>query len=84
MFRYLLISVDFSWQVPSFSFIHGALETDLTFFGGGTCLESQHWGSRGKLIFEFENSLVYRVSSRIAKATQRNPVSKNQKKKKSH
>jgi hypothetical protein len=32
--------------------------------------------------FEFEASLVYRVSSRTAKATQRNPVSKNQKKKK--
>jgi hypothetical protein len=28
--------------------------------------------------FEFEVSLVYRVSSRTARATQRNPVSKNQ------
>ena len=28
---------------------------------------------------EFKVSLVYRVSSRIARATQRNPVSKNQK-----
>ena len=27
---------------------------------------------------EFEASLVYRVSSRTAKATERNPVSKNQ------
>jgi hypothetical protein len=27
--------------------------------------------------FEFEASLVYRVSSRAARATQRNPVSKN-------
>jgi hypothetical protein len=26
---------------------------------------------------EFEDSLVYKVSSRIARATQRNPVSKN-------
>jgi hypothetical protein len=26
---------------------------------------------------EFKASLIYRVSSRIAKATQRNPVSKN-------
>jgi hypothetical protein len=33
----------------------------------------------GRQIFEFEASLVYRVSSRIARATQRNPVSKNQK-----
>jgi hypothetical protein len=30
---------------------------------------------------EFEASLVYRVSSSTAKATQKNPVSKNQKKK---
>jgi hypothetical protein len=36
---------------------------------------------RGRRISEFEASLVYKVSSRTAKATQRNPVSKNQKKK---
>ena len=35
-------------------------------------------GSRGRQISEFEASLVYRVSSRTARATQRNPVSKNQ------
>jgi hypothetical protein len=29
-------------------------------------------------ISEFEASLVYRVNSRTARATQRNPVSKNQ------
>jgi hypothetical protein len=34
----------------------------------------------GRQISEFEASLVYRVSSRIA--TQKNPVSKNEKKKK--
>jgi hypothetical protein len=39
-------------------------------------------GGRGRWISEFEASLVYRVSSRTARATQRNPVSKNQKKKK--
>jgi hypothetical protein len=39
-------------------------------------------GGRGRRISEFEASLVYKVSSRIARATQRNPVSKNQKKKK--
>jgi hypothetical protein len=33
---------------------------------------------RGRRISEFEASLVYRVSSRTARATQRNPVSKNQ------
>jgi hypothetical protein len=40
-----------------------------------------HSGRRGRRISEFEASLVYRVSSRTAKATQRNPVSKNKKKK---
>jgi hypothetical protein len=36
-------------------------------------------GGRGRQLSEFEASLVYRVSSRIARDTQRNPVSKNQK-----
>ena len=35
---------------------------------------------RGRQISEFEASLVYKVSSRTARATQRNPVSKKQKK----
>jgi hypothetical protein len=35
-------------------------------------------GGRGRQISEFEASLVYRVSSRTARATQRNPVLKNQ------
>jgi hypothetical protein len=39
-------------------------------------------GGRGRWISEFEASLVYRVSSRTARAIQRNPVSKNQKKRK--
>jgi hypothetical protein len=39
-------------------------------------------GDRGRWISEFEARLVYRVSFRIARATQRNLVSKNQKKKK--
>jgi hypothetical protein len=38
-------------------------------------------GGRGRWISEFEASLVYRVSSRTAMATQRNPVSKKRKKK---
>jgi hypothetical protein len=33
-------------------------------------------GGRGRQISEFEASLVYIVSSRTARATQRNPVSK--------
>jgi hypothetical protein len=39
-------------------------------------------GGRGRRISEFEASLVYRVSARTARATQRNPVSKKQKNKK--
>jgi hypothetical protein len=39
-------------------------------------------GGRGRQISEFKANLVYRVSSRTARAIQRNPVSKNQKKKK--
>jgi hypothetical protein len=39
-------------------------------------------GGRGRQISEFKASLVYSVSSRTARATQRNPGSKNQKKKK--
>jgi hypothetical protein len=39
-------------------------------------------GGRGRRISEFEASLVYKVSSRTARAIQRNPVSKNQKNKK--
>jgi uncharacterized protein (DUF2252 family) len=38
-------------------------------------------GGRGRRISEFEASLVYKVSSRTARATQRNPVSKKAKKK---
>jgi hypothetical protein len=35
-------------------------------------------GGRGRGISEFKVSLVYRVSSRTARATQRNPVSEKQ------
>jgi hypothetical protein len=35
-------------------------------------------GGRGKRISEFKASLVYRVSSRTFRATQKNPVSKKQ------
>jgi hypothetical protein len=49
---------------------------------GGARLLSQHSGGRGRRISEFEASLVYKVSSRTARAIQKNPVSKNQKKKK--
>jgi hypothetical protein len=39
-------------------------------------------GGRGRRISEFEASLVYRVSFRTVRATQRNPVSKNKQTKK--
>jgi hypothetical protein len=38
-------------------------------------------GGRGKQISEFKASLVYKVSSRTARATQRNLVSEKQKQK---
>jgi hypothetical protein len=42
---------------------------------GGARLKSQQSGGRGRQISEFEASLVYRMSSRTARATQRNPTS---------
>jgi hypothetical protein len=39
-------------------------------------------GGRGRRISEFKASLVYRVSSRTARATQRNSVSKKTRRKK--
>jgi hypothetical protein len=39
--------------------------------------KSQHSEGRGRWISEFKASLVYKVSSRTARAIQRNPVSKN-------
>jgi hypothetical protein len=38
------------------------------------------WEAEAGRFFEFEASLVYRVSSRTARAIQRNPVSKKTKK----
>jgi hypothetical protein len=40
-----------------------------------------HSGGRHRQISEFEASLVYKVNSRTARATQRNPVSKTKNKK---
>jgi hypothetical protein len=37
--------------------------------GDGARLSSQHLGGRGRWISKFEASLVYRVSSRTARAT---------------
>jgi hypothetical protein len=45
-------------------------------------LNSSTWEAEaGRQIFEFETSLVYRVSVRTARAIQRNPVSKKTKNK---
>jgi hypothetical protein len=44
----------------------------------------QDLGGRGRQISEFETSLVYTVSARTARATQRNPVSKKKKKPNTH
>jgi hypothetical protein len=35
--------------------------------GGSARLQSQHWGGRGRQIYEFKACLVYRSSSRIAR-----------------
>jgi hypothetical protein len=43
--------------------------------------QMQEAGGRGRRVPEFKVSLVYRASSRTARATQRNPVSKKKKKK---
>ena len=42
----------------------------------------QHLGGRGRRISEFKSSLVYIVSSRTAKAAQKNPVLKERKREK--
>jgi hypothetical protein len=42
---------------------------------------SKYSGGKGRQISEFKASLVYRVSSRTARATQRNPVSEKKEKK---
>jgi hypothetical protein len=41
---------------------------------GGVYLQSKHSGGRGKKIFVLKANLIYRVSSKTARATQRNPV----------
>ena len=51
---------------------------------GGACLSSQHFGVKGWWISDVKTSLVYRVSSGTARATQRKYVSIRTKKKKNH
>jgi hypothetical protein len=68
---------------PSWIFSPGAQISSRKWLpgSGGSCLYYQHLGDRGRLISKFEVNLVYKVSSRTARATQRNPVSKNKNKK---
>jgi hypothetical protein len=54
-------------------------KTQIRAWRGGARLYSQHSGGRGRQISEFKASLVYKVSSRTARAIQRNPVSKKNK-----
>jgi hypothetical protein len=55
------------------------LKTNISVGCGGARLQSQHSGGRGRRISEFKASLVYKVRSRTASATQRNPILKKQK-----
>jgi hypothetical protein len=43
---------------------------------GGAHLQFLHLGGRGRQLSEFVDSLIYRMSSRTARTTQRNPVQK--------
>jgi hypothetical protein len=45
---------------------------------GSKGLYSPHSGGRSRRIYEFEAILLYRVSSRTARDTQKNPALKNQ------
>jgi hypothetical protein len=67
--------------VCSYTFLKNLSKDMMEAGRGGTCLQSQHSGGRGRRISEFEASLVYKVSARTPRAIQRNPVSKKKKKK---
>jgi hypothetical protein len=45
---------------------------------GGACLYCQHSEGKGKQTSKFEASLVYRVSSRTSRATQKNLLKNKQ------
>lgn len=55
---------------------------DTRLCGCGLCFYSQYSGGRGRWISKFWASLVHRVSFRIAEVRQRNPVLKNQRRRK--
>jgi hypothetical protein len=63
--------------------LSSALQKCLVMAGrGGAYLKSQHLRCRGRQISEFEASLVYRVSSRTARATEKPCLKKTEKNKK--
>jgi hypothetical protein len=64
------------WSIYIVKYYLAIKNEDIETGGGGARFESQHLGGRGRWISELEASLVYKVSSRTARATQRNPVSK--------
>jgi hypothetical protein len=76
-----LLSWSYSEYLWGFICKHDGLVWVLLFFycGGffllfcGAHLESQHWKGRGRQIPDFEASLVYRGSSKVARVTQRYP-----------
>jgi hypothetical protein len=68
-----LLSIQRSWA-PSAASETGTKKLKQKFRHGDSCFKSQLSGGRGRRISEFKASLVYRVSSRTARATQRNPV----------
>jgi hypothetical protein len=74
-----LVTEDVKHSVTCFLAIRDSSIKNSLPSSGGACLYSKHLGGRGRQISEFEASLVYRVSSRTARATQRNPVSKKKK-----
>jgi hypothetical protein len=84
---YLLISLNFVHSIEPITYYHHAtnIEIGCTVFAIKNPFTAERGGARrgrGRRISEFKASLVYKVSSSTARAIQRNPVSKNQKKKK--
>jgi hypothetical protein len=61
-----------------FFFFLNPFKAIFPFLPSGDCVHSQHLGGRGRQDSEFEARLVYEARSRTARATQRNPVSKQQ------
>jgi hypothetical protein len=60
----------------------GVVKSGILNVQGKPAVVAHALGGRVRWVSEFKTSLVYQVSSRTARAIQRNPVSKNQKKKK--